>query len=73
MSESRNIFCQMLYRSIKTQNLTHRIVKKLEMKETMSVPIILVYYTQKALKYNDNLMQCMCQHKTIDCFGSKHY
>ena len=58
--------------STKTQNLAQRIVKKLELKETMPVPIILVYYTQKALKYNNNLMQCMCQHKTIDCCGSKH-
>ena len=40
--------------SIKTQNLTHTIVKKLELKETKSVPIILVYYTQRALKYNNN-------------------
>ena len=27
---------------LKTQNLTHRIIKKLELKETKSVPIILV-------------------------------
>ena len=51
----------------KTQNLTHRIVKKLELKETKSVPIILVCYTRRALIYNNNLMQWMCQHKTIYC------
>ena len=28
--------------STKTQNLTHRIVKNLELKETKSVPIILI-------------------------------